>query len=433
MGIPGNASFCKIGAKLKNLLEVFGQKRLQKFSTTLSIVHLIMTTRSYSLIQVPTSLATPGLPVLSAAAAFLFSATPSLDAGEKSTPLTPAEETRVDTSAADSVAHNGGYLTLFFDNDLFSGTDSNYTNGVRLSYITEGKPIINIPVMQKYLHLFCGDCDSSGWTKKIWGFKNAEDIEYSYGFALTQLMYTPETREAISAPIGEHPYAGWLGVGFSLHARNAEALNSVEISFGVVGPHAYAQESQDYIHDLRDIDKFQGWDSQIPDEFTFNIAFNQRRRWTLLDETNLPFDLEIDGFHETGYAIGNYLTAAHIGGMIRVGWNLPVEFSDPRLTTTAHTQKLYSDQSANTKTWSFYALAGARASGIAHDIVLDGPVFRSFDTGVKREPFVGELYAGFGVRYNGWEFGYVHTYRTKRFKSQNDPQAFGSLAIRTHF
>ena len=117
----------------------------------------------------------------------------------------------------------------------------------------------------------------------------------------------------------------------------------------------------------------------------------------------------------------------------RVGWNLPVEFSDPRLTTLAHSQKLYTDESDNTKQWSLYGLVGARASGIAHDIAIDGPVFREYDTGIKREPWVGELYAGFGVRYSGWQFGYVHTFRTKQFKSQSEAQSFGSIAIRTKF
>ncbi|MCP5537090.1 MAG: lipid A deacylase LpxR family protein [Akkermansiaceae bacterium] len=336
-------------------------------------------------------------------------------------------------AASGSVADNSGYLTFFLDNDLFTGTDANYTNGGRLSYITEAKPVINIPFVQKNLHLLSGDTDSAHWTQKIWGFETPREVEYSYGFALTQMMFTPETRETLTPPPGEHPYAGWLGIGFSLHARDSKALNSVEISFGVVGPHSYAHESQDFIHDLLDVEKFNGWDSQIPEEFTINVDFNQRRRWTLLDDTDLPLGLEIDGFHETGYSLGNYLTAAHVGAMVRMGWNLPVEFSDRRLTTSAHTQKLYSDEDVNTKAWSCYVLAGARGTGILHDITLDGPVFRNYDTGVDREPWVGELYAGFGVRYRRWEVGYVHTYRTKRFKTQRSPQEFGSIAIRTRF
>ncbi len=339
----------------------------------------------------------------------------------------------VPTIATDSVANDSGYLTFFLDNDLFGGTDSNYTNGVRVSYITEGKPIIGIPFIQKNLHRFSADEESSSWLQKIWGFKNPDGVEYAHGFALTQLMYTPETRAALTPPPGEHPYAGWLGLGFSLHARNTQVLNSVEISFGVVGPHSYARESQDFIHDLRNFGKFQGWDSQIPQEFTVNIDFNQRRRWRVLDELKLPLNLETDGFHETGYAFGNYLTAVHVGCMVRIGWNLPLEFSDPRLTTSAHTQKLYTNGSVDNSAWSIYALAGARIGGILHDITIDGPVFRSFDTGVEREPWVGELYAGFGVRYNDWECGYVHTYRSKRFKTQKTDQSFGSIAVRKRF
>ena len=152
-----------------------------------------------------------------------------------------------------------------------------------------------------------------------------------------------------------------------------------------------------------------------------------------LDKGVELISLEIDGFHETGYELGNYLTAAHLGAMIRIGKNLPVEFSDPRLTLAAHTQKLYSDESTNDENWSLYAILGARVTGVFHDITLDGPVFRNFDTGVKKERLVGEVYAGFGVRRGGWEFGYVHTYSSKEFETQNDPQAFGSVAIRKRF
>jgi lipid A 3-O-deacylase len=210
-------------------------------------------------------------------------------------------------------------------------------------------------------------------------------------------------------------------------------LNSVEISLGTVGPHAFAEDTQDYIHDIRNLDKFQGWDSQMPNEPTLNVIFNQKRRWHLLEDADLPMDLEIDGFHEAGISLGNFLTDIHIGGLIRIGWNLPVEFSDPRLTQTAHTQRLFTNGDGNDERWSVYAILGARGSAVFHDITIDGPVFRSYDTNIKREPLVGEAYIGFGIRRGNWEFGYVHTYRGKQYESQEDPQGFGSVAIRKRF
>lgn len=329
--------------------------------------------------------------------------------------------------------NSSGYLTFFYDNDLFNGTDQDYTNGARLSYITQGSPSVDIGFIQNSLKLLSGGEDSSELMKNVWGLNNLSEVEYNYGFALTQLMFTPETRDTPEPGPGERPYVGWLGLGFSIHARDTKTLNSVEISIGTVGPHAFAEESQDVIHDIRNLDKFNGWDSQMPNEPTLNLVLNQKRRWKLLEDAQLPMDLEIDGFHEAGISLGNFLTDIHVGGLIRIGWNLPVEFSDTRLTPTAHTQRLFSNGDSNEDRWSYYAIFGARGSAILHDITLDGPVFRDYDTGINKEPLVGEAYVGFGVRRGNWEFSYVHTYRSKQFQSQGDPQGFGSMAIRKRF
>lgn len=337
------------------------------------------------------------------------------------------------TKLPEEIDNTKGYLTVFFDNDLSSGTDENYTNGARISWITEGKPVINLPFVQDNLHRFSGGSDSLNWMQKVFGFRNPAQVEYSYGFALSQLMFTPATSDTMEPPRGERPYAGWAGIGFSLHARDTHAQNSVEIAIGVVGPSAYAEDTQNYIHDLRDIERFQGWDSQIPNEITLNLFFNQRRRIEFLDKwQSLPSGIRVDGFCETAFALGNYRTGAHLGFLIRAGWNLPVEFADPRLTPTAHSQRIYSG-GVNSSSWSCYGLIGAQVSGTLHDITLDGPIFRNYDTGVDREPFVGDLYAGFGIRYKDCEFSYVHTFRTKTFETQEGNQSFGSVAVRFRF
>jgi lipid A 3-O-deacylase len=79
--------------------------------------------------------------------------------------------------------------------------------------------------------------------------------------------------------------------------------------------------------------------------------------------------------------------------------------------------------------WSLYGLLGLRGSAVAYDITLDGPVFSNFDTGVTREPFVGELFAGLGVRYRNLDITYVQTYRSHRFKEQNKAGSFGSIVV----
>ncbi|MGB1874917.1 MAG: lipid A-modifier LpxR family protein, partial [Akkermansiaceae bacterium] len=72
--------------------------------------------------------------------------------------------------------HSSGYLTFFYDNDLFNGTDQDYTNGGRLSYITQGSPSVDIGFIQEGLKLLGGGEDSPELMRKIWGFKNLSEV-----------------------------------------------------------------------------------------------------------------------------------------------------------------------------------------------------------------------------------------------------------------
>ena len=78
-------------------------------------------------------------------------------------------------------------------------------------------------------------------------------------------------------------------------------------------------------------------------------------------------------------------------------------------------------------------LFGARGRLVAYDASLDGPMFRDFDTGVDKEWLVGEVFAGFGVRWKRVELSYVHTFQTNNFEGQSGGQQFGSAAVRLAF
>jgi hypothetical protein len=100
------------------------------------------------------------------------------------------------------------YLTFYYENDLFNGEDANYTSGGRLSYITPGQPAVDIAFIQHTLDFLSGGEDSSELMKSIWGLNHPSEVEYSYGFALTQRMYTPVELETPTPPPGERPYVG---------------------------------------------------------------------------------------------------------------------------------------------------------------------------------------------------------------------------------
>ncbi len=319
------------------------------------------------------------------------------------------------------------HLSFYLDNDLFAGKDENYTNGVRIAWISGSRDPEQFGAVQRGLRKLTGDAESLSQFQRISGFRDLANIEYNYGTSITQLMFTPQDPDAPESPPGESPYAGWVGLGFSLHAKDTHALNSAELSIGTVGPNSHAKEVQDFIHDLKGVERFKGWDSQIPNEPTLNLFFSQKRRLTFLESEWGRF--AVDGFGEWGIGLGTFRTDLYLGALTRFGWNLPVDFSDPRLSPTAYSHQPFTTDRRESGRWSLYGLLGIRGSAVAHDITLDGTVFSNFDTGATRKPFVSDLFTGLGVRYRNLDFTYVQTYRSRRFKEQNRSNSFGSIAV----
>jgi len=325
-----------------------------------------------------------------------------------------------------------GTISFYFDNDIFSGTDRDYTNGWRLAWISgERQNLRDIAPIQRYLDYLSGSNNSTGILKNLWGFDDVSNLKYQYGMAVTQHMFTPESEDPIP-PVGERPYAGWLGLGFSLHVSNEERIHSVEFTVGTIGPDSFAEETQNSVHDFRDIERFEGWDTQIPNEFTFNIDLNTKRRFTYLEPYDLPMlPLSFNGFTEVGSSLGTYRTDVRFGWHMQIGYNVPVDFSDPRLSPTANAIS-WNDDTIPTN-FSAYLILGAKVTAVFHDATLDGPSFRDFDTGIESEKFVGEYFYGFGIHYKDVEFSYVQTIRSKEYTTQSNHQEFGSLAFRIRY
>lgn len=320
------------------------------------------------------------------------------------------------------------YLTFQLDNDLFFKTDHNYTNGARLTWVSGPKDPGEFNRVQRWLRRLSGDSESFSLFQRLTGFGEPNQLEYKYGFSLTQLMYTPTNLSAPSAPPGQRPYAGWLGLGFSLHIEDRHALNTVEFSLGTIGPHSLAHETQDLIHDWRGYAKFQGWDSQLGNEVTGNLFFTQNRR---LRYGTAGDGWSLDGFWEWGFSVGSFRTDALTGGMFRFGWNLPVDFSDPRLSLRSYTHQMAAGPEVRIfQHVSLYGLAGVRGYAVGHDSTLDGSLFHRQQPAVTSEWLVGEAYLGVGLRWHSLEISYSDTYRTREFQQQTSAQKYGSVTLR---
>ncbi len=265
---------------------------------------------------------------------------------------------------------------------------------------------------------------------KLLGIRDDSNLRFARGVGLSQLLFTPEDPRALIAPEGERPYAGWLGLEYSLHAKSENLVNSLTVSIGTTGEASLAQPSQDWVHRyISNSPLFQGWDSQVPGELTLNLHFDHKRRFRKLYKVGTR-GLEIDGYYEGGLALGNFRTDAYVGSLARIGFRLPSSFSTPRVQLGSYGHQLFSDNRDFSNKISAYAFGGIRATGVLHDITLDGPIFRDFDTGVKSSSLVGELIYGVGMRYKKVELIYSQTIRSEEFNSQTENLQFGSVMLR---
>lgn len=324
------------------------------------------------------------------------------------------------------------YLILQLDNDLLVNSDRDYTSGSRLAWLQ--------PIQEESMNRF------QGWLRELSGasqnpifgrlttFIEPETIRYDWGIGLTQLMFTADDPTLAASPPGERPYAGWLGIELSLHAKDVSSLSSVTFSIGTTGSNSFAEEAQEWVHrNISDSPIYQGWDSQVPGELTLNLNIDSKRRLAALASASADWLLDLDGYIEWGAALGNFRTDAYLGALVRAGYNLPVQYMTPRVQLGSYSHELFLTDTDTDNGWSLYAFGGARGSAVAHDITLDGPVFRDYDAAVSSEPWVGELVAGVGLRFHDLSVTFSRTFRSKEFESQGSSHQFGSVLVSLGF
>lgn len=321
-------------------------------------------------------------------------------------------------------------LVAQWDNDMLTGTDRGYTNGSRIAFLQELSPDSETHNTLQQLLYKLSAADSGGFLGDERRFLGEDPVRFSWGMGLTQLMYTPDNYNTPSAPAGERPYAGWLGIELSLNVSDRDSVGGVTLSLGTTGEYAYAEEAQDWVHEnISNSPIYKGWDSQVPSEPTINLHFDRKQKVHWL-ETENPSLMEIDGYYEWGAALGNFRTNAYVGALTRFGYNLTNTYATPRVQLGSYGHDLFAPEDADAPSFSLSGFAGVRGTAVLHDITLDGPLFRDFDTGVETKPLVGELIYGIAMRMGAVDLSLSQTLRSDEFEGQSENQRFGSVMLR---
>ncbi len=301
-----------------------------------------------------------------------------------------------------------GTLSLTIENDSISHTDRYYTHGMRIGWLSGANA-----------DRACGD----RLMNLLPFIACASDARWQ--FDLTQVAFTPLDLRRANPDPADRPYAGWLFGSVGAVARNKATLDQLNLSLGVVGPASQAEGAQRLIHDIQGIRGPQGWGRQLGNEFTIQTVYQRSVRIGRIESVaGYGFDV----LPHYGAALGNVYRYANTGATLRFGKNLPDDFGPLRIQPGVPG----SDYTKSDGKFGWYVFAGADGRAVGHNLFLDGNSFRDGPS-VERHVWVADIQAGLMIDWDPIRIGYTHIWRSREFRGQVTPQAFGALSIAYRF
>jgi len=324
-------------------------------------------------------------------------------------------------AAAKDCAFNRPAYAFVTENDVFAGTDQNYTAGFRFS-------MTNPPLISDFA------CRTANWLgdNVLRTVDGAGPVKVGFEFAIGQSMFTPQDRLATRPLPDQHPYAGYLYfelASFALHdtswflsSLGTQIFDTFNIQLGIVGPAAGAEWVQDNVHDLINDDRLGGWDNQLQNEPVIAISMERKYIIPLFGEGKQGFGVDV--VPNLGITLGNVLVQGSAGATLRMGWSLKQSFGPARVRPAIGGASVYE---TDHKVAGFvFASAGGRLVG--RNIFLDGNTFQD-SLSVKKRHLVDDLQAGIVVQFSRVILAFTVVSRGQEFVTQRDRQRFGAISF----
>jgi lipid A 3-O-deacylase len=300
-----------------------------------------------------------------------------------------------------------GSFTVQVENDLFGGgSDRHYTQGMRFSWLA---PEASVP-----------DWARQGATL-LPGI--SPDDHFTYVFAVGQNMYTPEDISRPDPDPTDRPYAGWLyaSLGAVVEDSERDLLHNISLDVGVVGPWSQAGRTQRWWHEVIGVQTPRGWGNQLHNEPGVILTYETRMRAPVA--TNL-LGLEVDATPKAGVTLGNIFTHGTIGGALRIGNNLDLDYGPPMIRPSLPGAGLVKRRGE----WGWYVFLGVEGRAVARNIFLDGNTFRDSPS-VDKKPLIGDLQAGLVFNTPRFQISLTEILRSEEFDGQKGSDQFGAISF----
>jgi lipid A 3-O-deacylase len=311
-----------------------------------------------------------------------------------------------------------GRINIMEENDYFaSHDDRHYTQGARATYLSH-------PITPNDMW----DAPYNGLSSILPIF-DGNDRKRKYEVGAGQSIFTPTNTNAFNPSTNDQPYGAWLYADAGLlqesKYQSHDTLENFEVQFGVVGPYALGDVTQNDFHQFIGDSTSQGWHQQLRNEP--GVVATYERKWRF--EQPLIGNLAVDAIPEIGATGGNIFTYGETGGMVRFGQNLKADYGSDRIRPNLSGTGWFDENSLDGD-FGWYLFAGTQGRAVGRNIFLDGNSFESSPS-VDKKPLVADFVAGASVFWSkDARVDFTVTQRTHEFyDQQGHPDRFGGLNL----
>jgi len=303
------------------------------------------------------------------------------------------------------------FVTLTVENDLFgSGTDKNYTSGVRLSWFdTNSIPPKAARLIDPFLPMF--------------SINETTSVHYSLG----QNLYAPRNLFATTPDPKDRPYAGFLYGSMGMTSITENHRDDVEITAGVVGPAALGEETQKFVHSIAASDYPLGWNHQLKNEPALMVSW--QRLWPEAYTADFGY-LHFRASPYGGATLGNVYTYANTGLMFQLVPKAYKWQDMPLRVRPAMPGSGYFSVPEGDYSWSFFA--GLEGRAVGRNIFLDGNSFQDGPS-VNKKYLVGDANIGAAFAFGRTQLTYTLNWRSEEFHGQDGSDLFGAVSLGYRF
>lgn len=334
-------------------------------------------------------------------------------------------------------------ITARLENDTFTNTDQNYTNGLAFMAISHdiGDRLKTecLPLPLRLHSEFIKTLTPGFWTAA-----DGTTATYNVVVKFGQSIFTPRDFLRTDLILNDRPYAGLLYVGMSWNQRsknpemNLEILDTREVTLGIIGPWSLAKEAQNIVHDATVVSRFFGWNHQLNNEPAVQLAMDKKFKSSHGDGAVIS-GFSSDFISSLGVRFGNIETSVILGVEGRMGLNLPDDFGSYTIRPGAENRppstSLAHDVTSVLRS-GLHVFSILETKLVARNFSLDGNLFSSSHH-VTRRPWVAFGAIGFSanaiMKKRGYKLAIMHAYHTLEFEEQEYNHAYGSMALSVEF